>query len=128
MPLPPKLEHELDELRGQHKIEVTEEPDLINIVFLNLHVGEGYRPTNCDLLLRIPRSYPDAGPDMFWTAPEVLLANSRVPQAADVIETYLGRRWRRFSWHRPPTSPWNPTVDNLHSHLEFIRKRLRENR
>ncbi len=126
MPLPPRLEQELNELRSQHQIEVKEETDVINVIFLGFVIGDGYAVTHSDLLLRIPRSYADAGPDMFWMAPAVLLANGQTPQAADSRERYVDREWRRFSWHRPPSNPWNPNIDNLHSHLEFIRKRLRE--
>jgi hypothetical protein len=126
MPLPPRLEQELNELRLQHRIEVIEEAELINLIFLGFAIGDGYTVAHSDLLLRVPRSYADAGPDMFWTIPEVLLANGQVPQAADSKELHVGREWRRFSWHRPQSSPWNPNVDNLQSNLEFIRKRLGE--
>jgi hypothetical protein len=126
MPLPPRLEQELNELRAQHQIEVTEEADLINVVFAGFALGEGWTLTHSDLLLRIPRSYADAGPDMFWMNPEVKLAGGQLPQAGEPVERLINRDWRRFSWHRPPSSPWNPNVDNLHGHLEFIRKRLRE--
>jgi hypothetical protein len=123
MTLPPKLEGELEELRSDYVFEVIEDPDFINLIFKDFALGEGYSLTHSELLLRMPRSYPDAGPDMFWTAVEVLLAGGTVPQAADSIEPYAGKNWRRFSWHRPP---WNPNVDNLHGHIEFIRRRLRE--
>jgi hypothetical protein len=55
----------------------------------------------------------------------VLLPGGQCPQNAGLIESYLDRQWRRFSWHR---QAWNPSVDNLHSHLEFVRRRLREKR
>src|SRR5947209_2730416 len=120
MPLPPRLEQELNELRAHHQIQVIEEAEIINVILLDFAVGPGYCRSHSDLLLRIPRSYPDAGPDMFWMGLEVLLENGQVPQAADSRERYVERDWRRFSWHRPPSTPWNPNVDNLHSHLEFI--------
>ena len=123
MTLPPKLEREIAELRATNQIEVIEDPDYINLVFGAFPLGEGYNIAASDLLLRVPRSYPDAGPDMFWVAKEVVLATGSAPQAAESIETYLGKPWRRFSWHR---KSWNPTFDNLHGHMEFIRRRLRE--
>ncbi len=124
MPLPPRLEEELVELRGRnHQIDVTEDPDFISVVLIDFALGDGYSREFSDLLLRVPRAYPDAGPDMFWTTPDLLLANGQPPQSGEVIEQYLGRPWRRFSWHRPV---WNPSIDNLHAYLEFIRKRLRE--
>src|SRR5258708_21640224 len=126
MPLPPRLEQELDELRSQYQIEVKEEPDTINLMFAQFALGDGYSVAHTDLLLRIPRSYADAGPDMFWTTVEVVLAGGQIPQTAESIERYVDRDWRRFSWHRAASSPWNPNTDNLHGYLEFIRRRLRE--
>src|SRR5689334_7431541 len=117
MPLPPRLQRELDELAPTRTAEVTEDPDFLNLVFKDFPLGDGYSVRASDLLLRIPRSYPDAGPDMFWVGPEVTLESGQPPQAAENIETYLSKPWRRFSWHRP-SSRWNPTVDNLHSELE----------
>ncbi len=126
MTLPPRLQQELDELApGVYNIEVAEDPEFVNLIFRGFVLGEGYRPQVSDLLLRIPRSYPEAGPDMFWVSPEVTLASGQLPQAAESLETYLGKRWRRFSWHRHGT-PWSPTIDNLHGQIEFIRRRLRE--
>jgi hypothetical protein len=126
MTLPPKLQRELDELLGaSHNIEVSEDPDFINLVFKAFQLGVGYNATESDLLLKIPRSYPDAGPDMFWVDPKITLASGQVPQSAEGIETHLGKQWRRFSWHRQG-SPWNPMIDNMQSYIEFIRRRLRE--
>ncbi|HEV2523428.1 MAG TPA: E2/UBC family protein [Candidatus Acidoferrales bacterium] len=123
MALPPALERELEDLRQYQNVEVVEQADVINLILKNFGLGEGYNPATADLLLRIPRSYPDAGPDMFWLNPRVTLVNGACPQAADANENHLGRTWQRFSWHR---SQWKPAVDNIHGQIEFIRKRLRE--
>jgi hypothetical protein len=125
MTLPPKLQRELDELRSLHDIEVIEDPDFINLVFREFKLGDGYSVVASDLLLRVPRSYPDAGPDMFWVSPTVTLASGALPQAGEGVERHLDRAWRRFSWHRAGNR-WNPNVDNMHGHLEFISRRLRE--
>jgi hypothetical protein len=123
MPVPPRLEKEINELRNQCAIEVYEDADFVALVLKNFPVGNGYNVSNSDLLLKIPKTYPDAGPDMFWTDPRLTLANGQIPQAGEVMETYMARQWRRFSWHR---SNWNPNVDNMHGYLEFVRKRLRD--
>src|SRR5437667_11064415 len=122
MALPPRLDKEVQELRPEAEFEITEEADAISIVVGTFSVGEGFNQPTTNLLLRVPRTYPDAGPDMFWTSPELLLATGSVPQAAESMENYLGRQWRRFSWHK---AAWNPRIDNLHGYLEFIRRRLR---
>lgn len=126
MTLPPKLERELQELRSEYRIEVSEEGGFVNLVFADFPLGEGFNKPTSDLLLRVPRSYPDAGPDMFWVDVSVVLADGRMPQGAEAIEgPFAGRRWRRFSWHRPV---WNPLIDNMHGFQEFVRRRLRERR
>ena len=123
MSLPPRLAKELEDLRGDYTIEVIEDPDLINLLFKGFGLGEGFSVSSCDLLIRVPRSYPDAGPDMFWTNPEVTLTNGQPPQSAEQFEDYVGRRWRRFSWHR---QTWNPQIDDMVAYIEFVRRRLRE--
>lgn len=123
MSLPPKLEKELAELRVAHTINVAEDGGWINVIFEAFHLGDGFNVASSDLLIRIQRTYPDAGPDMFWLEPNVLLANGQPPQAANSVENYQGKNWRRFSWHR---RTWNPSTDNLHGYLEFVRRRLRE--
>jgi hypothetical protein len=124
MVLPPRLKRELDELQDSYGIEIVHEADVIHIIVADFPLGEGYNKRTSRLLLRVPRSYPDAGPDMFWVEPDVVLSSGAVPEAADSVESYIGGRWRRFSWHRQ--GGWHSTVDNLHSYLEFIRRRLKE--
>src|SRR5690242_2647631 len=90
MPLPPKLHRELEEARALGRIEVVEDPWFVNLLFKDFSIGDGFNMRTCELLIRVPRSYPDTGPDMFWTAPELLLADGGVPQAADCIEDHVG--------------------------------------
>lgn len=121
MSLPPRLERELKELQQSSIVEVHEDPSFVNLILKDFPLGSGFNMPSADLLIRVPLSYPDSGPDMFWTDPRVLLQNGQEPQAANVRERYLERDWRRFSWHR---SRWDSVRDNLFSYLEFIRHRL----
>ena len=118
MALPPRLVAEIAEL--ELRPEITEDGSVINLVFRNYPIPPGYNSSSTDLLIRVPRSYPDAGPDMFWTSPSLTLANGAEPQSGNSIETYLDRQWRRFSWH----IIWKPTVDNLAAYIHFVRRRL----
>ena len=118
MALPPKLVKEIEQL--ERKPEITEDGGVINLVFRDYSVPSGYNSPATDLLVRIPLSYPDAGPDMFWTSPSLTLASGAAPKAAESMETYINHQWRRFSWH----TNWRPTTDNLHGYLHFIRWRL----
>lgn len=124
MSLPPKLETELASLRELYAIETAEDSAVISLVFKGFLLGDGFNVAASDLLVRVPRTYPDAGPDMFWVDQGVKLATGAVPQGAESIETHLGRPWRRFSWHR--RGPWNPNFNNMQTYIEFVRRRLRE--
>lgn len=125
MAVPPKLEKEIGELRATYSLDVVEDSEFINLIFKDFPLAEGFSTPSSDLLLRVPKSYPDAGPDMFYTDTAVTLSSGELAKNTDSIEPFVGRNWRRFSWHRQ--QPWNPIVDNMHSCVEFIHCRLRKN-
>ena len=124
MAIPPRLEKEIEELRDTLAVEVLEDSEYVILVLKDFPLGKTFNVPTSDVLFKLPKTYPDAGPDMFWTAPNVTFADGRIPQAAESIEQILGNNWRRFSWHR---QPWNPTVDSMHTHLEFVKLRLTRN-
>jgi hypothetical protein len=121
--LPPRLSSELENISKEYKIEVVEEADFINLIFQQFPASAHFNHPTTTMLLRIPRAYPDAGPDMFWTDIDLKLADGNIPKQSDSLETYMGRQWRRFSWHH---NRWNPNVDNLHSYIDFVRRRFNE--
>lgn len=82
-----------------------------------------YEPAETTLLLRLPAGFPNAAPDMFWTSPGVRLKGGSVPLAAQVIETYGGRQWQRWSRHLPPGS-WRPAVDSLRTLIMIVKREL----
>ncbi len=120
--LPAKLAKEVEDLKATYAVEVLEDPDFINVIIPGFSAGEGYNTPTTTILLRVPRAYPDAGLDMFWTDVGLTLADGRIPQAAESIETYAGRQWRRFSWHH---NGWTPSSQSLPAYLEFVRRRFR---
>ncbi len=75
-----------------------------------------------DVLFIADYQYPLSAPDMFWTSPEVLRPDGTVPKGAEWVETYLGRRWRRFSWHRQ--GAWRPTGNRLLDHFALMEERF----
>jgi hypothetical protein len=103
--LPPRLLTELEELRQKYNMEIIEEPSLIDLLLRNFPTSELYNRPRVTVLVRLPRVNPDAGPDMFWTDPDLTLADGSVPLAGNLIEAHLGSNWRRFSWHH---GPWKP--------------------
>jgi len=124
--LPPKLEEELGSLREELEIEVHEDQNFIYLVLSSFPTSDLYQPALTTILLQVPRPYPDAGLDMFWADESVRLRNGNIPQAGDVVEMYLGRRWRRFSWHPQfgGSGKWDPNIHNIRTYLAFIRRRF----
>lgn len=120
--LPQQLVQEVEELRKEgYSIELIETEGWANVVFHNYPILSGYSKALTKLLLKIPISYPNGQPDMFWTNVDLTLKDGQVPRSAEQIESAIGKQWRRFSWH---PQNWNPGVDNLRTYLEFVNNRL----
>jgi len=124
--LPPKLEEELTALREEFKIEVQEDPNSVYLIVRDFPTTPLYSKPTTTLLLQVPRAYPDAGLDMFWTDEDLRLVKGGIPQAAEVVETHIGKQWRRFSWHPQfgGGGKWNPNLHDIRTYLAFVTKRL----
>ena len=87
--------------------------------------SEIYNMETTDLLIFTTPDYPCAGFDMFWTNQKLSLKGDTLPKQADVIESYLGRDWRRgFSYHPNQNIPWNPAEDNVDRYIGYVQQRL----
>jgi hypothetical protein len=75
-----------------------------------------------DVLYIAEANYPFSAMDMFWVEPDLLRADGTIPANAEVIEEYLGRSWRRFSWHRQGV--WKITGNPLLDHHALTEDRL----
>jgi len=100
-----------------YKVLIIESDGMINLVFENFKIPNLYVKKDTTLLLRLPTSYPNGNPDMFWTDVDILCLDGQIPTKAEQIETYLEKQWRRFSWH---PQGWNPGICNLRMYLEFV--------
>ena len=104
--------------------ELTTDQGQICLVLKGYPLPQGYDPATTDLMLRLPPGFPDAQPDMFWCNPPIrLVSTGNYPQAADLMETYIGKTWQRFSRHLTG-GVWKPGVDGLGSYLTLIRSEL----
>lgn len=104
-----------------HKI-VTES-GMTCVVFLQWPLPAGLDRASSDLLLRLSPGYPDVHPDMWWFSPAVHRADGQKLPRTDVVETYLGRTWQRWSRHFGG-GQWKSGVDGLESFLALIRQDL----
>jgi hypothetical protein len=105
------------------EVKVIEEGSQRFVILRSLLLPAGtYQVTTSDVLFITDAQYPPSAMDMFWTDLAVLLPNGGVPASADSIETYCGRQWRRFSWHR--NGIWRPDGNPLIDHFEFMQDRF----
>lgn len=104
-------------------VEIDHEGAQVYIILRALPLPFGaYRLATTDVLFVADAQYPLSAMDMFWTDLAVVLMDGSVPAGAESIETYGGREWRRFSWHRNGT--WNPNGNPLLDHFEFMQARF----
>lgn len=113
---------ELRKLTGL-TVDLVEGDSQIFVILRAFSLPDGaYAVRQTDVLIIADQQYPLSALDMFYTEPDVLLPGGRVPLNADSIESYAGRTWRRFSWHR--NGVWNPARNGLVDHLALIEARL----
>ncbi len=103
--------------------EIVTESGMICVVMPRWRLPNGLDRREADLLVRLTPGYSDIPPDMWWFSPAVRLANGAAPPATEVVETYLGRQWQRWSRHLT-NGQWVSGVDGLASYLALIRQDL----
>ncbi|MFT3864593.1 MAG: E2/UBC family protein [Solirubrobacterales bacterium] len=102
--------------------EVIGEGQMVSLIIHGFRMPDGYVPGVVDLLLRLPSGFPDAAPDMWWTAPAVSYVGGSAPPATEVRQEFVGRTWQRWSRHLAVS--WRPGIDNLQTYLRLIRTDL----
>lgn len=108
-----------------YTFDVIEEGQRIFIIFKGFSLPCGlYSVDKTDLLIFTTQFYPNAGFDMFWVDESLKLKNGNVPRNGEQIEVFVGKRWRRFSYHPYNGKPWNPSQDSVVSFVGNIQKRL----
>jgi hypothetical protein len=81
--------------------------------------GLKYTVDECDVLVVIPANYPQAGNDMFWTAPQLFRADGKaIPQVngpGGDSRIWNGREFCRWSrhWSDPSPGVWRPGKDDV---------------
>lgn len=103
--------------------ELASEGDAGCLIFKRFPLAPGkYDRDVVDLLICIPKGYNDATLDNFYVDPELRLKTTgHFPQAAEVFENHVGRRWQRFSRHMPV---WRAGIDTLRSFMPAAYREL----
>ena len=119
------LHQHAEELAGEAGVEVEVHEDGAQrlVILRSLPLPSGvYSVETTDVLFLTDAQYPLSAMDMFWVDVAVLLLDGSMPAGTESIETYGGRQWRRFSWHR--NGSWNPNGNPLLHHFEFMLDRF----
>ncbi len=108
---------------GFASFEIVPQPEDWSFLIINDYPVPGaYSPAAVRLLVKLPPTFPDAAPDMFWVSPEVKTSAGAAPQGT-TSEPLLGTSWQRFSWHLLPNA-WRPGVSTLRDFLRTVRTRF----
>jgi hypothetical protein len=121
--LPAAVAEQIDEVLGTYKGEVRgEAAQELEVILRDVSLPTGYSVTKASILIKLPPSFPDARPDMFWVSPPIALANGTQPQATS-IETIGNESWQRYSWHLQPHA-WHPGTSRLRDFVRAVLARL----
>ncbi|WP_243383942.1 multiubiquitin domain-containing protein [Geothrix alkalitolerans] len=113
----------VEEHLAAHEFSLHEGPEGWSfLVIADYSLPSGFRPDKVQLLVKLPPTYPDAAPDMFWVHPEVQTPNGTVPRSTS-SERILEKDWQRFSWHLA-NGAWKPGVSDLGDYLRCVRARF----
>ena len=103
--------------------QVATESGMTCVVMPQWPLPSGFDRNVSDLLIRLSPGYPDVPPDMWWFSPHFNLKNGQALPATDVVESHLGRSWKRWSRHFN-NGQWQSGIDGLESFLALIRQDL----
>ena len=120
---PPAVVAQIDEVLSTYKGEVRGGlPHGAEVILRDVPLPTGYSAAKVDILIKVPPTYPDASPDMFWARPPLALAGGAQPQATS-IENIGGESWQRYSWHLQPNM-WHAGTSRLRDFVRAVLARL----
>ena len=103
-------------------VEVHQEGNRLFVILRSYDLPDAVTEvSSTDVLFMTDTQYPFSAMDMFWTDVEVVRPDGSPFEGSESIEEYLGRRWRRFSYHR--NGMWNSSGNPLLDHFAFMETR-----
>lgn len=121
MEIPARLQQDADELATSlgRPVRLHQSGNQFYVVVENAPLpGGAYTAASSDILMLTDFQYGTSAMDMFYMEEHLRPAAGPIPDHASQVEDHLGRRWRRWSWHR--NGRWTPGVDGLLSHWAFV--------
>lgn len=86
----------------------------------NYPVPAGFTVDYTVLALEIPPTYPGAQIYGFYTNPPLALKSGRTIPSTQLSAEILGVTFNGWSRHRGRQFPWNPTIDNVATHMALV--------
>ena len=103
-------------------VEVIEQGNQLFVMIRDYDLPAGVaKVSTADVLFIADAQYPLSAMDMFWTDLDVVRPDGSEFENSGSIEEYVGRKWRRFSYHR--NGAWNPSGNPLEHHYAFMETR-----
>ena len=104
------------------RFEEIEQPQRA-VIFRGIELPlQRFDAAHADILILLPASYPDTGPDMFYALPWLrLVGSSNYPRAADAALDFAGQSWQRWSRH---SDAWRPAVDGIWTMMKRLETAL----
>lgn len=96
---------------------------MLNVELIDFALPDGLNAHRANVLFRLPASYPDTPPDMWWIIPHLTPVSGGVIPATESIETHDGRSWQRWSRHLD-AALWRSGIDGLESYVRLLRNEL----
>lgn len=103
--------------------EVVSANNQVGLILRDYALSTAVTPNNADLLIILPSSYPDCGPDMFYLYPWVALPNGQWPDRANHPFDFANRQWQRWSRH---SNVWRRGTDGIWTMLRRVDAALAE--
>ena len=94
------------------------------LVIHHFPVPTGYTLSDTMLALEIPGPYPGAAIYGFYAHPPLALASGRSIPKTQLRGNIFGLEFHGWSRHRGSSAPWDPTTDNVLTHLGLVEAAL----
>lgn len=88
-------------------------------IYRDFRLPPEFRPDRVDLLVKLPPTFPDAAPDMFWVHPHVAVVATGGSPKGTSTESLLGQPWQRFSWHLA-AGAWRAGISDIRDFLRCV--------
>jgi hypothetical protein len=73
-----------------------------------------------DVLVAVPATYPSGGLDAFYLGLPCTHSSNSIPRQQQTV-SIDGRDWALISWHYHDSRPWNPSQDDLVTHIQHCK-------